>query len=93
MKVKPEFATKGFYVIDHTPTGKVYTGISTNMQEEIHELFYGLKQGTCTCKRLVRLHLAESSFTVKCHPVKSIVDARKMEKVFRNEKPKFLLIN
>ena len=93
MKVKPEFATKGFYVIDHTPTGKVYTGVSNNMQQEIHDLLYELQQGTCKCTRLVRLNMAEPTFSAKCHPVKSIVEARKMEKAFRNEKPGFLLIN
>jgi len=91
--LKPEFATKGFYYLDHQPTGKVYTGVSDNMQQEILDIQYQLQQGTCKCKRLVRLHIAESSFVAKCFPVKGVREAKKLEKEFRQDKPTFLLIN
>lgn len=91
--LKAEAASTGFYYLDHEPTGKVYTGTSTNMQADILAIKAELEGHTSKHKRLTRLFDQEPHFIAKCFPTKGIRAAKKMEKEFREERPSFLLIN
>jgi len=92
-KLKAEWASKGFYYLDHTPTGKVYTGTAANMFEAIKDLKGQIDLNVCKDKGLTKLCEKESEFTVCVQPCNSIGDARKAEKQFRASKPSYLLIN
>jgi len=93
LKIKAEWVGKGFFYLDHTPTGKVYTGTASNMFEAISELKGQLDFGTCKNKALVKLCEKEPTFTAHVLACSSIGDARKAEKEFRSKKPAHLLLN
>lgn len=93
IKLRPEAVAKGFFYLDHTPTGKVFTGTSANMSDSVKELTDQLNGKRCKCKALQYLADKEPEFKAVCQPFTSIVDARKAEKEFRATKPSFLLIN
>lgn len=92
-KLKAEWAGKGFYYLDHVPTGKVYTGTATNMLEAIKDLKVQIDLDMCKDKALSKLVDWDVEFTVHVQSCNSIGDARKAEKEFRATKASFLLIN
>lgn len=93
IKLRPEAVAKGFFYLDHTPTGKVFTGTSANMSDAIKEITSQLNGKRCACKALQHLSDKEPEFKAVCQPFTSIGDARKAEKEFRAKKASFLLIN
>lgn len=93
LRLKPEDEAKGFYFLDHTPTGKVFTGTSTNMKKTLLFLQAELDTGISEHGKLAELNKKESDFTVKCFPQSSMADAKKAEKNFRKLKPEHLLLN
>lgn len=88
-----QIESKGFYYLEHHPTGKVYTGTSTNMKKSLDEIITHLKQNTSTNKRLQRLYLIDPDFRVRIHPTQDIKEARSLEKDFRMERLSYLLLN
>lgn len=91
--LKSESRTAGFFYLDHQPTGKVYTDVSSNMQKTVLELKEELEGGRCKCKTLQRLWNTEPDFKATCVPTKGIREAQKLEKEFRRDREKFLLID
>ncbi|MNG12905.1 hypothetical protein D3C85_666700 [compost metagenome] len=84
---------KGFYVLEHKPTGQVYTGVSTDAEKEVKDLLASLTTATCTNKRLVGLYKRDPDFKYRVTPFAAIPDARAFEKKFRAHIPDHLLIN
>lgn len=90
---KIDAAVKGFFYLDHSPTGKVYTGTADNMQQVITEIESSLVTKTCRNKRLKNLYDREPDFVARIFPTRTIKEARKLESSFRSERPEFLLLN
>lgn len=84
---------KGFYTIEHKPTGQVMTGVSKDADQEVKDIMASLTTATCTNKRLVGLHKRDPDFKWRITPFASLTDARVFEKKFRAHIPEHLLIN
>lgn len=91
--LKAEACGKGFFYLDHVPTGKVFTGTSKNVQQDVLLIKASLEDGVCKFKRLVKLYNAEPDFQVRFVMVDKLPDAKFLEKEFRSARPKHLLIN
>lgn len=85
--------SKGFFYLEHHPTGKVYTGTSVNMKKSLDEIISQLKANVCPNKRLQRLYLIDPDFRVRIHPTQDLQEARSLEKDFRMDKYSYLLLN
>jgi predicted GIY-YIG superfamily endonuclease len=84
---------KGFYVLEHKPTGQVYTGTSMDAEKEVKDLLESLNEKTCKVKRLVGLHRLDPDFKYRVTPFSAMPDAKAFEKKFRAHIPQCLLIN
>jgi hypothetical protein len=85
--------TKGFYTLEHKPTGQVLTGVSKDAEQDVKDILASLTTATCTNKRLVGLHKRDPDFKWRITPFASLVDARAFEKKFRAHIPEHMLIN
>jgi predicted GIY-YIG superfamily endonuclease len=91
--LKPEFATTGFFYLDHVPTGKLYTGVSKNMQQSIQEMAKLLEVNKSPNKKLNRLYQTEPVIKAYCAAFKTLKAAQIAEKEFRQNTPAYLLLN
>lgn len=84
---------KGFYVLEHLPTGQRYTGVSGDVYNEVSDLKHSLTTASCKCKRLNELYRKDPEFKSRITEFPTLPEARSFEKEFRAGVQKHLLIN
>lgn len=90
----PDANRKGFYVIEHMPTGKLWTGIAKkSMKLDLDSLFVQLETGQFENLEFQKLFDKEPNFKVHLHAVTHIDDAKLRERTFRGCRAPYLLIN
>lgn len=88
--------SKGFFVIEHVPTGRMYADTALNMGKEIDRIFKWLdtedNDKSFRTQTFRKLHRAEPHYQVHLHDVDRIDDAKKNIKAFLAQKPTYLLL-
>lgn len=84
---------KGFYYIEHKPTGQVFTGTSTDAEKDMQVVLDSLTTASSRCKRLTKLCKLDNALKSKVVEAPSIKEAKVLEKAFRAAKDNYILIN
>jgi len=90
----PECNKKGFYILEHMPTGKLWTGIAKkSMKDDIESILTQLKTGQFENLELQKLYDKEAVFIVHFHACTHIDDAKQRERTFRGSRQAYLFVN
>lgn len=89
-----EPVTTGCYVIEHICTGKLFTGVSASVSNDVDLHLLTIGDGTTRLKKFVKLCVNDSDLKLYEYPTTSLKAAKKLEQEIRaSVSPTYLLMN
>ena len=91
---RPEETKVGYYVIEHLATGKLVTGISATVSNDLDKIFVALTNGTFANKKLQAQYNSDVDLKIYEYRSTSLKAAKKSEAAIRETvSPRYLLLN